>query len=171
MTKLRKNLTRCSVCERVVRIDRLEKHQALPECTSVRIYLDYGARGWQQVMSLPQARILAEAGIPVEHAMAGVHTEECAEVDPKTNQILRRWQEQRAHEVAFAPANACRIQGLLTRLQLDPTFRRRALRLFYDNPDLIDALDTVKRLDKAGVRRWLIRTVGEHLHEPDAGAA
>ncbi len=151
--KLRKGLAHCPVCNKVIRpASRAVPHPETPECKATVVRLAYLARGWGETRDATQAKILDEAGVPVEWAFGGTHVEQLPTGEKgRFGEPLYK-DEWRNHLVAFTPVNALRASGLLVRTQLPAEFRRRAIKALWDRPDLMDAIDAVKRLSSTGYR-------------------
>lgn len=145
---MRKGLVRCAKCDRVYASRRATPHEDGPECQAQQITNAYESKGWRQVFNVTQGKMLEAAGVPVEWALAGVHVEESPTRFDEFGRVDR--DKPKAvhvqHKVAFAPLSAIRCVNLFVRVKLTPAMRHRALRVLWNRPESLDAIDSTKRL-------------------------
>ncbi len=144
---LPKGIVICEACGSRTRpaARRLPCHETV-QCKARVVFASYDARGWVAASNSTAGKILEESGAPVEWAPAGVHVEQ------RPNGKQGRHGEPLyddvwvSHPIAFTPKGAFRAASLLARMNLTPEFRRRAIGALWQRPDLLDALDAMKRL-------------------------
>lgn len=165
--QLRKGLERCHACGVTVRPKgRKVPCPETPQCRARVIHAGYALRGWAETFNVTQGKILEEAGVPVEWAPAGVHVEQRDKGERGRHGEVLYEDEWTNHDVAFAPNAALRAVGIMKLVQVAPALRRRAIKAFYEHPEFIDALDSLKRL-----RGKLTQShISQAVHSIEAGA-
>lgn len=151
-----KGVVVCPKCGKRIRPSARKKpHEDDAECRALQVVHSYTERGWSQVLNATHAKIIEEAGAPLEWALGGIHVETRALDDRgHTEDVTVQ------HNVGFAPDSVIRTINLLSRIQLPVDFRRRAIKSLYQRPDLLDAIDSARRLD-ARMRSFLHQCVVE----------
>ena len=132
------------------------------QCKARVVHLQYEARGWVAASNSTAGKILEESGAPVEWAPAGVHVEQRDKGRRGRHGEVLYDDEWVNHPIAFTPKSAFRAVAALTRVQRPADFRRRAIGALWQRPDLLDALDALKRL-RGGVSKSHVWALTDHL--------
>ncbi len=145
---LARNLTRCPACDMVVKIVRRVPHDQTPQCLVRRTHAAYQERGWTDV-SFTHARMFKECGIPTEMAMGRLESVQLPppEDSPRPHFAALGPIEERAVECPFAPLEANRAMQSIVGMKLSAFQRRNAFKAILADPDIITALDAVRRLN------------------------
>lgn len=142
-TPLAKGLERCPKCGLVTRPKaRKTPHEDDAVCRARQIVAAYDARDWLQVNNVSDGEMIEESGAPVEWALGGYHAEDA--YDDHGRQTAKNVCVQ--HLVGFAPRTVIQVMNVMRRTRLPPEFRRRAIKVLWKRPDLLLALDSVKRM-------------------------
>lgn len=148
--KLRKGMMLCPACGQVVKAIRQVAHADTGECLIRVTVEEYRARGWAQVGKV-YARFIEEAGVATELAP---HSR-----DPFANDT--REDVTVGH---YAPVDAIRACEVLANISLGTTLRISAIRCLISDPDLIDAIATVRRLSGHGEAKAFIKSIAWEAH-------
>jgi predicted RNA-binding Zn-ribbon protein involved in translation (DUF1610 family) len=144
---MKKGLEACTFCGTTIRpAARKVPHHQTPECRATVIRQKYRAKGWGEAFNSTIGKILEESGVPVEWAPAGVHIEQQDKGRRGAHGNTIYEDVKANHDVAFAPQVALRAATMLARTNMNKTFRRKAVAVLWQRPDLLDALEAYKRL-------------------------
>ena len=140
--QLRRGLEHCPACGQVVSPKtRKLPHPETGTCLVRRTVFAYEARGWRQVGTV-YAGLITECGGVVERAPAAL--------DPFADDV-----PESVTSGFYAPNEAVSACEVLANLRLGVTLRRAAIRCILAQPELIAAIDTVKRMSDGNARAFV----------------